>query len=191
MLRVSSGTTRAASNSKRVPRPLQSSHMPWGELKEKAWGVSSGKEIRQCEQAALSVKVRSRLPSVTIRVPAPTRRAVSTESVTRALRPERTTMRSITASTVCFRLLSRLSSSSLSTISPSTRRRIHPARRASVRSSRNSPLRLTRSGASRVRRLPFAPERISRAICSALWPATRSPHWWQCWMPTRAYRTLR
>ena len=39
---LGSGITRSGSTSIVVPRPLQSSHIPIGELKEKLWGVSSG-----------------------------------------------------------------------------------------------------------------------------------------------------
>ncbi|MEZ4289141.1 MAG: hypothetical protein R3E53_00880 [Myxococcota bacterium] len=35
-----------------MPRPLQSPHMPWGLLKEKAWGVSSWNDL--AAQAACS-----------------------------------------------------------------------------------------------------------------------------------------
>ena len=54
MERESSGTTRSGSISTREPRPLQSTHMPWGLLKEKAWGESSGKEMPQSPQAIFS-----------------------------------------------------------------------------------------------------------------------------------------
>ena len=43
-LSESSGTTSSGSNSKRVPSPLQSAHMPCGLLKENACGVSSGND---------------------------------------------------------------------------------------------------------------------------------------------------
>jgi hypothetical protein len=54
MLSESSGTTRSGSISTREPRPLQSTHMPCGLLKEKLWGVSSGNEMPQSAQAIFS-----------------------------------------------------------------------------------------------------------------------------------------
>ena len=48
------GITRSGSISTREPRPLQSTHMPCGLLKEKLWGVSSGKEIPQSPHAIFS-----------------------------------------------------------------------------------------------------------------------------------------
>ena len=50
----SSGTTSAGSISTRTPRPLQSTHMPCGELKENACGVSSGNERSHGAQAIFS-----------------------------------------------------------------------------------------------------------------------------------------
>ena len=121
----SSGTTRSGSISKRVPRPLQSPHMPCGLLKEKAWGVSSGKEIWHFPHAAVSEKVSSSSPGTeAISWPSPIRRAVSTDSVRRETRPDFRTSRSITASTsMLLALVERLEGPSVSRISPSTRRR--------------------------------------------------------------------
>jgi hypothetical protein len=174
--RSGSGITSSGSISTRVPSPLQSAHMPCGLLNEKAWGVSSGKEQPQCEHEALSEKTRSGPPSIAASsVPCPTRSAASTESVSRPRIPRRTTMRSITASRVCFRRLSRAASSSLRRISPSTRSRVQPERRADSSRSRCSPLRFTSSGASRRIRVPSARDESSRAICSAVWASTRRP----------------
>ena len=57
MLFSGSGTTRAGSMATRVPRPLQSGHMPCGLLKLKACGVSSGNEMPHFGHAAFSEKV--------------------------------------------------------------------------------------------------------------------------------------
>ena len=42
-----SGTTRSSSNSSKTPRPSQVPQAPWGELKEKLLGLTSGSDILQ------------------------------------------------------------------------------------------------------------------------------------------------
>ena len=188
----SSGTTSSGSISTRAPSPLQSTHMPWGLLKEKLWGVSSGKEMPQAPQAIFSEKTTSGPPSMlAISMPSPILSAVSTDSFSRDAAPFFTTSRSITASTVCLRRLSRDWISSESTISPFTRSRTKPERRASASSSRCSPLRFTRIGAISTSFVPSPWAASSRAICWAVWPFTGLPQEWQCCTPTRAKSTRR
>src|SRR2546423_1284413 len=55
--RSSLGTTSCGSTSKRVPRPSQRSHAPYGELNEKLRGASSSNESPQCVHARCSEKV--------------------------------------------------------------------------------------------------------------------------------------
>ena len=170
------GITSSGSISTRLPNPLQSTHMPWGLLKEKLWGVSSGNERLQWLHAIFSENTRSDALGVeTINWPCPTFSADSTDSVTRLRAPLPTTTRSITASTVCRRRLSRASRSSVKTISPSTRSRTKPARNASAMSSRCSPFRFTNSGARITSRVPTRAVSSSRAICWAVWLFTVRP----------------
>src|SRR5688500_19620920 len=49
--RSESGTTSSGSTSKRVPRPAQWGHAPYGELKEKLRGASSSNDTPQLVQA--------------------------------------------------------------------------------------------------------------------------------------------
>ena len=62
-VRFGLGMTRSGSISMRVPRPEHSGHIPWGELKEKSWGLGSGKEMPQWWQARCSESTSSGLPS--------------------------------------------------------------------------------------------------------------------------------
>jgi len=82
-----SGTTkRDGSNSSRVPSPLQSGHMPRGELKENIVGLSSGKLMSQCGQAFCSESSQSSPSPRSMRTrPSPWCRAVSIESVSRLM----------------------------------------------------------------------------------------------------------
>jgi hypothetical protein len=72
-----------------VPRPLQSGHMPWGELKLNICGVSSGKLMPQCGTGVL-LGEGQHLATLDVDVQQPigqARSAVSTESVKPSSRP--------------------------------------------------------------------------------------------------------
>ena len=114
---VGSGTTSAGSISGFVPSPLQSGHMPSGELNEKLCGESSGKPRSQwwhAELLGVERAPRRRRSAISSR-PCPSRSAVSTESVRRgrsSLPASGTASRSTTTSIVCLRFLSSAGSSS-------------------------------------------------------------------------------
>src|SRR6185312_13888236 len=85
--RVSSGTTSAGSAWSFSPRPLQSTHMPSGELNENDCGDSSGKPMPHFAHALSSEYTRGVFSPATSTdsLPLPSRSAVSTESVRRPL----------------------------------------------------------------------------------------------------------
>ena len=107
-----SATTSSGSTSKRVPRPSQRSHAPYGELNEKLRGASSSNERPQCVHARCSENVSVSLSLVVTAVvagtistsatPSARRSAVSSESVRRRSMPVRRTSRSTTTSMVWF-----------------------------------------------------------------------------------------
>ncbi len=187
------GTTSAGSISMRVPRPEHSGHIPCGELKEKSCGDSSGNEIPQWWQARCSDSTSSFRPSAAITsVPAPSRSAVSTESVSRWASPGLAIRRSTTASIVCFFFLSsRTASSSSDSTIPSSRTRAKPPLRTCSITSRCSPLRSRTSGASTRNLVPSASRITSCTICCADCCETGRPQLWQLRRPTRAHSTRR
>ncbi len=113
--------------------------------------------------------------SATIRVPLPSRSAVSTESVSRPRIPSFTTRRSTTSSMSCLSFLSRASRSSSEWTTPSTRTRANPRLWASPSRSRYSPLRFCTIGASTRMREPAGSSRIDSTICWAVCFPTRRP----------------
>ena len=149
MDRFRSGTTLSSSMASTVPRPLQSGHIPRGELKEKSVGSSSGKAKPQQDRASL-MRRSSRSITWTMICRAPRASAVSTESV-RRFRKEAsvlTTSRSTTASMLCFLCLDRLWTLESSCTTPSMRTRWNPSLRSASSLSLCSPFRFSTMGAS-------------------------------------------
>ena len=175
----SSGTTSAGSISTRVPRPLQSTHMPCGLLKEKLCGVSSGKP---------SAAVGRRPSSRRRRGPCRPRRSRDQHAVAelqRALDRLGEARRRVRLQRRGGRPRSRRCAS-CACRAPARPRRARSRRRragarsrrarASASSSRCSPLRFTSSGASSVSRAP-APlgQQLVRDLLRRVWPRTGAP----------------
>ena len=99
-----SGTISSGSISICEPRPVQRGQAPWGELKEKMRGSSSGIEVPQCRQAKRSEKVLTSPVSTISRStrPSASPTAVSIESVRRLRRSGRMTSRSTTTEMSCL-----------------------------------------------------------------------------------------
>ena len=151
-----SGMTRLGSISRLEPRPVQAGQAPYGLLKLKVRGAISPRLIPQYTQAKCSENSDSS-PSTTFTrtTPAPSLRAVSTESASRAaLAPFSTCSLSTTTSTVCFLFLSSCSSSDKSWISPSTRTLTNPAFCRSLNVAWCSPFRSRTRGARIIILLP-------------------------------------
>ncbi len=122
---VGSGTTSSGSITRWKPSPWQRSQAPWGELKEKIRGSSSGIEVPQLRQANCSLNssvspacAPSRI-STSIR-PAASPPAASTDSERRRRRSVFITSRSTTTEMSCLNFLSRTISSSSRRSSPLT-----------------------------------------------------------------------
>ncbi len=113
---VGSGTTSSGSITRWKPSPWQRSQAPWGELKEKIRGSSSGIEVPHSRQANCSEKSSgSAFGSSTISTstrPAASPAAASTDSERRRRRSGFITSRSTTTETSCLNFLSRTISSS-------------------------------------------------------------------------------
>ena len=122
--RVGSGTTSSGSITRWKPSPWQRSQAPWGELKEKIRGSSSGIEVPQLRQANCSLKssgARPRRRAISTSIsPAAMPAAASTDSERRRRRSVFITSRSTTIEMSCLNFLSRTISSSSRTSSPLT-----------------------------------------------------------------------
>ena len=154
-----SGTTSSGSISIWEPSPVQRGQAPWGELKEKMRGSSSGIEMPQCRQANRSEKVwisgSPSLGTVSIsRIPSASATAVSTESARRLRVSGFITRRSTTTAMSCLNFLSRTISSSSRRIWPSTFTRVKPSDRSSSSCLPYSPLRPRTIGARTMKRVP-------------------------------------
>ena len=121
--RVGSGTTSSGSITRWKPSPWQRSQAPWGELKEKIRGSSSGIEVPQFRHANCSEKssgAASSSTSSTSISPAARPAAASTDSERRRRRSVFIASRSTTTAMLCLYFLSRTISSSSRRSSPLT-----------------------------------------------------------------------
>ena len=173
------------------PSPWQRSQAPWGELKEKIRGSSSGIEVPQFRQANFSEKSicsPSPPPSSIISTstrPAPSAAAASTDSESRRRRSGFITSRSTTIEMSCLYFLSSTISSSRRRSSPLTLAREYPSSRICSSSFPYSPLRPRTTGAMSRKRWPASRVIRRSLICSRDWPAIGSPHVGQCGIPIR------
>ena len=162
-------------------------HAPWGELKEKIRGWSSGSETPCSGQANRSENVSSS-PSTTSMTTSPSASAtaVSIDCQSRVRRSDFITSRSTTTSIVCLNFLSSVISSSRSRCSPSTLTRVNPSARRCSSRSLYSPFRSRTTGALTVNRVPSGSRSTWSTIASIDCPAIGRPQTGQCGRPTRA-----
>lgn len=202
--RSGSGTSSSGSTSSSVPMPVQVGQAPNGLLNENDRGSISSIAIAWLlGQAIFSEKRRSRTASgslsststnSTSSTPAASRRAVSTESVSRRLAPVSSplaTSRSTTTSIVCLYCFSSFGGSDRETTSPSTRALENPLVCSSAKRSTNSPLRACTTGASTWNLVRSGSSSSWSTICWGLCLVIASPHTGQCGRPARANSSRR
>ncbi|OPZ58970.1 MAG: hypothetical protein BWY88_00880 [Synergistetes bacterium ADurb.Bin520] len=193
--RLLSGITSSGSNSRVMPSPVHAGQAPWGLLKEKSRGCSSGRLIPQSGQALRREKNSSRSPPSSMRramrLPPEVSRAVSTLSAMRFRLSGATSTRSMTISIRCARFLSSPGASSRAWTTPSIRALTKPSRAASASILWCSPFLPRTMGARIMSRVPSgywsSTSRIWSTDCSRM---TR-PQEGQWAVPTRAYSRRR